>query len=120
MIEILDAELHTDLVTDESYWSCWLEIAQDSISWMLPTTAPGTLAESELQAHFDAREAELWQVAQAKRYAADVYEHIAARRVLKAFALVVLDEVNLLRAQAGMPERTADQIVTAIKAKLRE
>jgi len=38
--------------------------------------------------------------------------------VLKAFALVVLDEINILRGVAGLAERTPDQIVIAIKAKL--
>lgn len=117
MIEILDAELHTDL--DTAYWSCWLEITQAAESWMLPTTAPGTLTEGELQAHFDAREADLWRVAQVKQYTPDVFERVPLKRVLKAFALVVLDEVNILRAEAGLSERTADQIVSAIKAKLR-
>jgi len=37
---------------------------------------------------------------------------------LKAFALVVLDEINILRTQAGLPSRTVQQLKTAIKAKL--
>lgn len=118
MIEIVQAELITD--EDGSYWSCWLEISQDSEAWMLPTTAPGTLIEGDLQAHFDTQEAELWRVAQAKEYAPDVYERVPSKRVLKAFALVVLDEVNILRSAAGLAERTPEQIVSAIKAKLRE
>lgn len=118
MIEIVSAELITS--EDRSArWSCWLEITQAAESWMLPTTAPGTLAEGELQAYFDTREAELWGVAQAKAYPVDVFERVAVKRVLKAFALVVLDEVNILRVEAGLTERTADQIITAIKARLR-
>jgi len=89
-------------------------------SWMLPTTAPGTLQQADLQAHFDAQEAELWRVAQEKRYPVDVWERIPLKRLLKAFALVVLDEINILRQRAGLAPRTADQIVGAIKAKLRE
>ena len=37
---------------------------------------------------------------------------------LKAFALVVLDEINLLRIAAGLPERTINQLKNAVKAKL--
>ena len=37
---------------------------------------------------------------------------------LKAFALVVLSEINLLRANAGLPERTMAQLKAAVKAKL--
>ena len=117
MIEIIQAELYID--EDMQYWSCWLEITQDTEAWMLPTTAPGTLAEGELQAHFDIREAELWRVAQVKQYTPDVFERIPLKRLLKAFALVVLDEINILRQAAGLAERTPEQIVSAIKVKLR-
>ena len=36
----------------------------------------------------------------------------------KAFALVVLDEINLLRINAGLSERTITQLKNAVKAKL--
>lgn len=36
----------------------------------------------------------------------------------KAFALAVLDEVNVLRANAGLVQRTIAQMRAAIKAKL--
>ena len=35
--------------------------------------------------------------------------------VLRAFALVVLDEINILRTQAGFSERTTEQLVNAVK-----
>ena len=37
---------------------------------------------------------------------------------LKAFALVVLSEINILRMQAGLSERTIQQLKDAVKAKL--
>ena len=37
---------------------------------------------------------------------------------LKAFALVVLDEINALRANAGLQPRTITQLKTAVKSKL--
>ena len=122
MIEIIitekaDATLPGEAVRE--IWACWLQLTQGPDTWLLPATAPGTLAAGELQAHFDAREADLWRVAQAKQYPVDVWERIPLKRLLRAFALVMLDEVNLLRDRAGMPQRTADQIVGAIKAKLR-
>ena len=41
-------------------------------------------------------------------------------RIVRAVALVMLDEINLLRSKAGMPERTQSQLVTAIRARLEE
>ena len=37
---------------------------------------------------------------------------------MKAFALVVMDEVNLLRAEHSLPARTATQLRNAVKARL--
>lgn len=113
MIEIINYELI------ENIWACWLQLTQGEESWVLPTTAPGTLVEVDLQAYFDARETELWILAQAKQYSVDLYKYIPLRRLLKAFALVMLDEINLLRQQHNLPERIPSQIVTAIKTKLR-
>jgi len=39
-------------------------------------------------------------------------------QTLKAFALVVLDEINILRTEAGLSARTPAQVKTAIKSKL--
>lgn len=38
--------------------------------------------------------------------------------LLKAFALVMLDEINVLRTQAGLPARTVQQLQAAVKAKI--
>ncbi|MFC1808850.1 hypothetical protein ACFL3D_01850 [Candidatus Omnitrophota bacterium] len=38
-------------------------------------------------------------------------------KLLKAFSFVVLDEINILRTQAGLPERTTAQLKTAVKNK---
>ena len=37
---------------------------------------------------------------------------------LKAFALIVLDEINAMRAKAGLPERTPAQLKAAHRTKL--
>lgn len=39
-------------------------------------------------------------------------------RVLRAFAAIVVDEINILRAQHGLPDRTFAQLVTAIKSRI--
>lgn len=39
-------------------------------------------------------------------------------RIVKGLALVLLDEVNLLRANAGLNQRTENQLVNAVKAKI--
>lgn len=38
--------------------------------------------------------------------------------LLRAFALAMLDEVNVLRARAGLPMRTAEQLRNAVKSKM--
>jgi len=52
----------------------------------------------------------------AKTLEADI--EVNFNSTLKAFALVVLSEINTLRANAGLPERTVQQLKSAIKAKL--
>lgn len=79
----------------------------------------GLPLEGNLQAALDAREAELWAAASAGGKAMALYEQIALNRVLKAFALVTMDEINVLRQRAGLALRTAGQIDDAIKAKLK-
>tara|TARA_R110000824_G_scaffold368271_1_gene557567 strand:+ start:3078 stop:3431 length:354 start_codon:yes stop_codon:yes gene_type:complete len=37
---------------------------------------------------------------------------------LKAFSMIVLDEINAMRAKAGLPERTPGQLKAAHRAKL--
>lgn len=37
---------------------------------------------------------------------------------MKALCKVLLDEINVLRQKAGLPQRTAEQMKTAIKSKL--
>jgi hypothetical protein len=116
-IEIISSEkIEVDETT--TVWSVWLEITQVAQTWALPTTAPDTLAEADLQAYFDAREADLWGVAQTKQHPPNIYDRPPLRRVLKAFAAVVLDEINILRQQHLLPDRTAEQLVTAIKSNL--
>lgn len=34
--------------------------------------------------------------------------------LIEAIALIVLDELNILRAQAGLPPRTVAQLLTAV------
>lgn len=51
-----------------------------------------------------------------KVQAADIEAQFDA--TLKAFALVMLDEINTLRTAASLPVRTVAQLKTAIKNKL--
>ena len=117
MIEILSAEFISD--EDRQFWACWLQITENEERWMLPTTAPGTLVNGDLQAYFEAREAELWRVAQIKQYTPDVLKRAPSRRLLKSVVLVIVDEINILREEQGMPELTEAEMIAAVKAKLR-
>jgi hypothetical protein len=116
MIEILLTEL-TD-INGSQHWVVWLQITQNGECWMLPTTAPGTLAENELQAHFEAQEDELWGVAQEKQYTPDILKRVPSQRLLEAIALTMLDEFNVLRAEQGMPPLAEEEMIEIIKEKL--
>lgn len=72
-----------------------------------------------MQAILNAQEGTLWTAAQAEGQAVDLYR-LTLKRVVKAFALVVLDEINILRTKVGLAERTAAQLNNAIKTKLKE
>ena len=39
-------------------------------------------------------------------------------KVVEAIVLIVKDEINILRSLAGLPERTNQQLLNAIEAKL--
>lgn len=71
-----------------------------------------------LQTILEAEEADLFTKAQANGKAVDLYE-ITVKRVLKAFASVMLDEINILRVQAGLAARTGAQAEAALRAKLK-
>lgn len=65
--------IQTEFIEQEeiTFWQCWLKITNDTpeiASWMLPATAPGTLADGELQAYFDGQAAALWRLAEEKQY----------------------------------------------------
>lgn len=69
------------------------------------------------------RQAERDAVDQARADAQTAEERAQAkleleRKTLKAFALTLLDEINLLRSQHALPERTAQQLQTALENKV--
>lgn len=68
----------------------------------------------EATEHADAPVTYVEPTAQEIGYAKDA----EAGATIKAFALVVLSEVNILRVSAGLPERTVQQLKDAVKAKL--
>ena len=39
-------------------------------------------------------------------------------KLLEAVVLIIKDEINLLRAELGLPKRTNKQIINAVSAKL--
>ncbi len=47
----------------------------------------------------------------------DLYKQFGPK-LMEALALVIMDEINLVRAQHALPDRTASEIVTAIENKL--
>ena len=54
-----------------------------------------------------------------RKRASDALDKIDANEaLLRALAFVVMDEINILRAQHSLADRTAAQLRTAIKAKI--
>lgn len=47
----------------------------------------------------------------------EVY-HKFGPELLEAIVLIIKDEINILRDEAGLPERTNQQILNAIETKL--
>lgn len=47
----------------------------------------------------------------------ELFEHFGPI-LIEAIVLVIKDEVNLLRGEAGWPERTNEQILNAVATKL--
>lgn len=118
-IDILTTSLHADDFT--TFWACWLEISQAGQTWMLPATAPGTLAQAELQVYFDSLADELWVVAEAKECAPSICGNVDLRRVVKAKGQVILDELNFIRTDPGHhPPITEEEFREAVKAKLKD
>ena len=116
-IEIVDVRLIDDL--DGNITSRHADIIITDNGNAYTYGVGGLPLVGNLQTILDGREAELLGGAVAKGQAVDLY-NVTPKKVLKAFALVVLDEINALRNVAGLQPRTAGQIEGAIKAKLKE
>lgn len=116
MIRLVMANVETQ--NNVSYWLCWLSIERDGEKWLVHAHAPIETPREDLVAFFEPQEDDLWLVAQAEGYQDDVFKRVSTEQLLRAFALVVLDEVNALRTKANMPQRTAQQLISAIEVKL--
>lgn len=99
-------------------WLCWLEIAREGISWMLPATAPHSLAEEQLQAYFDGQEDELWALAERKQYPPKLCGNVGTTELVRPLMLALLDEINWLRNEQGHAPLTEVDIVDGMKSHL--
>lgn len=118
MIEILETRTVTDIGGAELSRHVDIIITSGPNSYLY--SVGGLPLTGNLQTVLDAREAELFAKAQAGGRVVDLYE-ISTKRALRAFALVMLDEINVLR-QASLPPlpvRSASQIEGALKAKIK-
>jgi len=48
---------------------------------------------------------------------AELYRHFGAK-LIEAIVLIIKDEINILRTEAGLAERTNQQIINSIETKL--
>lgn len=118
MIEIIEITTLIDTETGQAVSrAVQIVISQNGTAYLW--NIGGLPLIGDLQAILDAREAELWAVASAAGRMVDLYG-VRPARIVKALALVILDEINILRVRAGLALRSPSQIDDAIKAKLRE
>jgi hypothetical protein len=85
----------------------------------VPLSMTKQQAATYLQNHFD----EIYAAAEeGNEPAPDLVDnpHIDARRVLKALVLVMIDEINILRAEHGLAPRTAQQAYNAVRERYLE
>lgn len=72
-----------------------------------------------LQAHLNGRAAELHAIAQAAGVVLDVTEQVKERIVVKALVALILEEINTLRAAAGLtPQYTLAQVRKKLRDKI--
>lgn len=119
MIEILETKIENDINTGQpSKRSVEVVITSGPSSYLL--SIGGLPLTGNLQTLLDAQESQRWAEALAGGRVVDLYE-LATKRTLKAFALVMLDEINLLRQASlpPLPARSASQIEGALKAKIK-
>ena len=116
MLKLIKASMQT--VGSVTSWRCWLSITQEDDTWILQANAPNTIPLADLEVHFAPNEADLWEIAQLEGYQDDIFERSTPKALLRALALVMLDEINLLRVRASLPERTITQLINAVREKL--
>ena len=98
------------------------------ISFSAAATAPQRASAQAVVDGFDwsAIAGATYDAQQAKADATNAIDYGAlqrgtvSERLIRALALVVLDEINLLRTNAALSKRTQAQLVNAIKAKIAE
>lgn len=102
-------------------------VTSEGLVWFKDTATPAqkTQAAAIVASIDPSQAADLTYQAQQAKTAAQVSIDIGALqnggptdRLVRALALVVLDEVNILRTAASLAPRTAAQLITAIKAKI--
>lgn len=97
-----------------------------TVRYQAAATAPQIAVGDAVVAAFDwsAAADATWVAQQAKAQATvdidngQLQNGTNVERLVRALALVTLDEINTLRTNAGLATRTAAQLVTAIKGKI--
>lgn len=113
-IEIVYAERLCDGL--DCWWACELWVTEEGTTLAIPATAPENLLQPELQAYFDGIQDRVWDVAVRKGFAPDVLIRLSERLLLIRLVKLILDEINILRAEAGLPPRTLEQLKEALKS----
>lgn len=116
MIEIIETRIVSDRIGQPSTRHTDIIITSGANSYLYGVG--GLPLTGNLQTNLEAREAELFAEAQATGKVVDLYG-VTPQRIIKSLALVIMDELNILRNAAGLAPRTANQIEAAIKTKMK-
>jgi hypothetical protein len=104
--------------TSLSTMSIWVGLRDDQSGEVRRFEAPNVLNTEDPQTYIDTNYTpdEMW----AAGTTIDVMDEARERAIVKALMAVVLDEINLLRAEHSLSPRSKQQLVGAVKAHLKD
>jgi hypothetical protein len=116
-ITITEAVLVPATEDETGYWNCKLIVDQDGTAWLLPATAPASLAQNELQAYFDAQADSLWVIADSKQIPATVADatYGAKQWYIDNPNAALLFTLSIDDLDAAIQNRTAGQETLLLK-----
>jgi hypothetical protein len=116
MIKIKDAKMTATNQGKTRYWSCLLVLTDDNgIDYNVNANLP-LMPRAALDQYAEENEPTYWSLVEDR----DIITETPTKKLLRAVALVYKDEINILREQHNLPERTTEEIILAVISKLED